>query len=231
MTWLEWQPSSDTQDLQWGDIHLWKIRADERGLEPALGLDYLDARQRARAQRMRHAHHRDRYVRAQAGLRIVLAGYLRCAPEEIAFRHGPAGKPYVADAAETLSFNLTTTGDLALVGLSTGNGAEHELGVDCEWIRPRGDLLGVARRMFEPQVVQALEETPEPERLDSFYRAWTALEADAKADGRGLFRPRPADARRPVVLHCIPEPGYIAAIARATLPPVASWKAFHLDGA
>jgi 4'-phosphopantetheinyl transferase len=32
----------------------------------------------------------------------------------------------------------------------------------------------------------------------------------------------------PSVLHCIPEAGYIAAIARETLPPVSDWSTFDL---
>jgi 4'-phosphopantetheinyl transferase len=81
--------------------------------------------------------------------------------------------------------------------------------------------------MFSPEVAQALVDTPEPERIDAFYTAWTALEAEVKADGRGLFGPRdrnaPAGARSLGVAHFRPVPGFIAAVARRDLPPFAQW--------
>jgi 4'-phosphopantetheinyl transferase len=86
--------------------------------------------------------------------------------------------------------------------------------------------------MFSPQVAQALAETPEPERLDAFYTAWTALEGEVKADGRGLFGPRErgaATAHRALrVAHFRPAPGFIAAVARADLPLVEQWGAHDL---
>lgn len=222
---IHWQPARRALDLDAGDLHLWRIRTDERGMDVDQGLSLLGERQQARARRMRHAAYRERYVRSHAGLRLILSRYLDLAPRAIAFEHGPAGKPFVA--ASALSFNLTTTGDLALVGLGVGPGSE--LGVDCEWIRPRIDIRGVAERMFEPDALARLAAAPETERLECFYRAWTALEADAKSDGRGLFRPRATDAIRPAIAHCIPATGYIAAVARARLPPIAQWVTFDLD--
>ncbi|MBK1719414.1 4-phosphopantetheinyl transferase [Thiocystis violacea] len=212
-----------------GDPHLWRIRTDSRGMELELALSGLGERQRARAGAMRHAAFRERYIRAQAGLRLILSRYLGGTPATLRFEYGPAGKPYLDNPGGSVFFNLTTTGDLALVGLCAGIGPESELGVDCEWIRPRVDILAVARRMFAPEVAQALEKTAEPERLAYFHRAWTALEADAKCDGRGLFRPRLPGATPPEVRHCIPEPGYIAAVARARLPPPSDWLTYDLD--
>ncbi|MCK7581755.1 MAG: 4'-phosphopantetheinyl transferase superfamily protein [Chromatiales bacterium] len=108
------------------------------------------------------------------------------------------------------------------MALSTGPDAA--LGVDCEWIRPRGNLLTIARRLFEPETVAELEAAPESERLERFHIAWTALEADVKCDGRGLFRPRPPGTSVPEIAHVIPAPGYIAAVARAGLPPIEHWR-------
>ncbi len=194
-------------------------------------LALLGERQRARASRMTHATYRARYIRSQAGLRRILALYLDSLPHALVFRHGSAGKPGLDGAQRhpsglALEFNLTTTEDLALVGVALGS----ELGVDCEWIRPRRDLEGVARRMFDPVQADSLAALSPEDRLPAFYRAWTALEADAKSDGRGLFRPRAPGARPPQVQHCVPAPGYIAAVASKRLPPVESWRTLELSG-
>lgn len=225
---LDWTAGPIRCDIRSGALHLWRIRTDADGIELAHGLSLLGERQRARAARMRHEPYRERYVRAHAGLREILSRYLDAPPGSLRFDYGPAGKPALAGAALPLSFNLTTTGDLALVAVCTGLGPSTDIGVDCEWIRPRHNIEAVAERMFAPEVVRTLASAPQDERLAVFYRAWTALEADAKADGRGLFRPRPAGARPPAVLHCTPETGYIAAVARETLPQVMDWSTFDL---
>jgi 4'-phosphopantetheinyl transferase len=123
-----------------------------------------------------------------------------------------------------LEFNLTTTADIALVGVSL----DSALGVDCEQVRPRTEMMAVARRMFAPRAVADLARLPESRRLEAFYRAWTALEADAKADGRGLFRPRASGAVPAEIRHAIPAAGHIAAVAREVLPPIRSWAALEL---
>jgi 4'-phosphopantetheinyl transferase len=223
-----WQIGPIRATARPGDLHLWRIRTNDRGVDLAARMDLLEEHQQARAARMRHRAHRDRYVRAQAGLREILSRYLDKPPKSIRFIYGSAGKPRLPGASTPLSFNLTTTGDLALVAISAGVGPSAEVGVDCEWIRPRHNIQAVAERMFEVEVVQAINAVPEQERLAHFCRAWTALEADAKTDGRGLFRPRPPGAPRPTIRHCIPEIGYIAAVARERLPAVSEWSAFDL---
>jgi 4'-phosphopantetheinyl transferase len=225
---LAWRGGPIRCEVRPGALHLWRIRTDAAGIGLAHGQSLLGERQRARAARMLHQPYRERYVRAHAGLREILSRYLDAPPGLLRFEYGPAGKPALADAALPLSFNLTTTGDLALVAVCAGVGPSTDIGVDCEWIRPRHDIEAVAERMFAPEVVRTLASAPQHERLARFYRAWTALEADAKADGRGLFRPRPAGAQPPAVLHCIPETDYIAAVARAILPPVTDWSTFDL---
>lgn len=225
---IQWTEGPPRNAIRRGELHLWRIRTDASGIQITEGMGLLGERQRTRAAGMRHELYRGRYVRAQAGLRQILSRYLGEPPQAIDFAYGPAGKPAILTGSGSLSFNLTTTGDLALVAVSAGVGPDAEVGVDCEWIRPRHSLLAVAERMFERTIVEAIKAAPEHARTERFYRAWTALEADAKADGRGLFRPRPEWVRPPTVLHCIPESGYLAAVARADLPDVCAWSSFDL---
>ncbi len=222
---IHWHPCIAAPQLESGALHLWRIRTDDRGANQNRCLALLEARQRRRAEGMRHGAYRERYVRAQAGLRRILAFYLACEPKDIRFQHGEAGKPQLPADRAPIGFNLTTTGDLALVGVALG----AAIGIDCERIRPGRDIEAIAGRMFEPEQRRALAAASEPDRLEQFYRAWTALEADAKADGRGLFRPRSPDSTRPEVRHFIPEDGYIAAVAGERLPPAAGWQTFGLD--
>lgn len=225
---IEWRATPPRALPPTAGLHLWRIRTDARGADLAEAAGLLDAPQRARAEHLRHAPMRERYIRAQSGLRRVLGHYFGIDPRLIRFTHGPAGKPDLPPELGVCSFNLTTTGDLALVAIGAGRGPDAELGVDCEHIRPRVDVFGVAARMFTPEVESAIRTAPEPERLLAFYRAWTALEADAKSNGRGLFKPRPSGARPPQVRHCIPADGYLAAVARAQLPDPEQWHSYDL---
>ncbi len=235
---LVWRPARAAPPLGPGDLHLWRIetaRGEEtgQGLPPlaalASCLAILDQGQRARAARMGKAAYRERWVRAQAGLRWILGLYLQVDPGRLVFQRGAVGKPGLdprlrMPGGARLEFNLTTTADIALVGISL----ESPLGVDCERLRPRREMMAVARRMFAPRTVTELTRLPEVQRLAAFYRAWTALESDAKADGRGLFRARPPGAKPPEILHAVPAAGHIAAVARERLPPVTAWLALDL---
>jgi 4'-phosphopantetheinyl transferase len=224
---LEWDKVHHTPTLHVGDLHLWKIATAGQGAPPADNLwRLLSDAERERAARLRLTLHRERYLRAQGGLRRILASYLDRQPESLVFLRGSAGKPYLKDTP--LHFNLTTSGDLALLGVSL----RDPVGVDCEHVRPRTELEAVARRMFPPAVAELVIAAPDPERLGHFYRAWTALEADVKSDGRGLFGPKGEPAGdAPQIHHCIPEPGFVAAVARARLPSVQQWRALMLEGA
>jgi len=221
---LNWQPAAALQNLPPlapNDLHLWRIRTAAPGMNLADCWALLGDAQRQRAAAMRLTERRAHYVRAHAGLRLILARYLSVAPADLNFIYGINGKPALADAA--LQFNLTTSGELALVAISA-----TAVGVDCELMRPQRRWRAIAQRMFAPEIVAALETAAETERLARFYQAWTALEAEVKCDGRGLFRARAADENPPQIAQFVPAAGYSAAIARATLPPVNEWLMFDL---
>lgn len=226
---LTWRRRQEAPALGPGDLHLWRISTSAQGGNGdealAADLDLLDQGQRLRAQRLTQQAVRARYVRAQAALRRILGLYLDGShPASLVFRYGPAGKPALENAPPGFELNLTTTGDLALLGISLGDA----LGVDCERIRPRTGVVAIARRMFDPAQAEAIATLPEEAALVTFYRCWTAMEADAKSDGRGLFRPRPPGARPPEIRHCVPAPGYVAAVARARVPPLGAWQTLEL---
>ncbi|MGQ9830602.1 MAG: 4'-phosphopantetheinyl transferase family protein [Thermochromatium sp.] len=225
---IAWRPDSvrlhpeARLTLEPDSLHLWRIETGENGLDPDDGWAQLSEVQRVRVEALRHDRQRERYLRALAGLNRVLATYLGRSPAQIRIARHSTGKPYLAGTDCWLSFSFSHSGDLALVAVSAGE--EAAVGVDCEQIRPRVNTLAIARRLFDPETVAELEALSESRRLERFYRAWTALEADVKCDGRGLLRPRPPTAVAPQIAHVIPAPGYIAAVARARLPPVETWR-------
>lgn len=203
-------------------LHLWRIDTSEQGMNPHDAWQLLTAAQRTRIAALRYPVHQQRSIRTQAGLNRILAKYLQCAPTEVVIQRQANGKPYLDGEAAWLAFSISHSHELALVGVSSGVNAA--LGVDCEHMCPRTNYLAIARRMFTADQFASLQHCSESKRLEQFLYAWTALEADVKCDGRGLCRARQPHTQPPQIAHLIPAAGYLAAIARASLPPRASWQ-------
>lgn len=159
----------------------------------------------------------DRRAGARRALAAILAEYLGGAAgtagrTEVELRVDEDGKPRLAVAPERLSFNLSHSGDLALVAIAPGG---VEVGVDLERLRPRRDLLRLAERRLPPADATAVAAaSPGPEREAAFYAAWTRHEARVKCVGRGLGGPPPGP---DIVAFQLPiDAGYAAAAAVAS---------------
>ena len=148
-------------------------------------------------------------VPAGLTLRGVLAIYLGEAAEEIELTRGEHGKPRLAAAPPSLTFNLSHSGDLALVALAR----DREVGVDVERVKPERDLVAVAERALAPEAAAAVREAAEPVRARLFYELWTQHEARLKCFGVGLAA-RPTWPTPPVTVQALPiDPGFAAAVA------------------
>ncbi len=220
---LSWRKTDLPPSLSGSAIHLWRLNTGDTGADPAPRLQWLAPKEQARSQALHRPEVRARYLRTHIGLRMILASYLGRHPREVAIERSVTGKPYLTEPAAGLVFNLTTTGDLALIAIARGT----PIGVDCELIRARPDLERIAERMFPAHLAAAIRAAPPEERVERFHLAWTALEADVKADGRGLFRERHAAAMPPSIAHCTPAAGYVAAVARIDLAPPETWVALE----
>lgn len=143
----------------------------------------LAAHERREAARLRFAHDRRRFLVRRGLLRAILARYVGGDPAELAFVHGAHGKPALAYGE--VQFSTSHSGDLALYAVS-GN---RRLGVDVERLRPVPGALSIARCLFAPSEVAALEELPDDERDEAFLRCWVRKEAYVKGRGEGLACP------------------------------------------
>lgn len=177
-----WRPPPHPP-LSAGEVHVWRIALDAAP-EPHVAL--LSADERQRAARFLRDEHRRRYVVAHAGLRLVLAGYLDVAPEDLAFDVAEHGKPSLRPLAAShagLEFNLSHSAEIALVAVAR----DRVVGVDVErWSEV--EHLELAERFFsnaEREALRALDGAAE--QLDAgFFAAWTRKEAYLKATGAGI---------------------------------------------
>jgi 4'-phosphopantetheinyl transferase len=162
----------------------------------------LTEAERERAARLASA---PRWIVARAALRIVLAGHLAEHPADIELDAGPHGKPEIPGS--TLRFNLSHSGELALIALTR----DAEVGIDVERTSRRS-------RVIERTLTDGERESLNGEdRHRALLQIWCRKEAMAKAGGGGLgWAPETFDTSAPgdVSLSDLRlDDGYVGALA------------------
>jgi 4'-phosphopantetheinyl transferase len=205
------------------EVHVWRIALDPGGIDPAMGMDLLDAGERERAARFRFDRHRRRFVLRRAALRRILARYAGQPAAALAFEVNAWGKPALrtpGGCAAPVAFSLSHSHERALLAVG-GAGA---LGIDIEWRDPDNATVEVARQFFAPAEVAELERLDPARRVAGFFDCWTRKEAYIKAHGMGLSIPLDAFA---VTLTPGAPPRIVAAHDPADDP--ARWRMRSLD--
>lgn len=238
-----------------GEVAVWLLHIPPYASFAAAVADRtLDAGERERAARMRHATARERYLTSHVGLRTLLGGYLGTDPADIEFTREtcgmpdcekPHGRPALAGDT-TLAFSLSHAGDAALCAVSGG----APVGADIEERDPRrsGDRLDGLIGQLHPGERAAIAALPEEElRERAFMSCWVRKEAYLKGIGTGLpgglrthyvgladqfGAPLPAEASTPsgwAFADLPAPPGYHAAVAvRAEAAPAVTLTGLRL---
>ena len=166
-----------------GEVHCWTFGLDATPDACAALSALLSRDERDRSERLRDPRLRQRFIAAHAGLRTLLGCYLGAPPAGIDLVRDAFGKPALGGpSSDRLRFNLSHSGDLALLGIV----ADADIGVDLEEVRDEPDFIAVAEWVLPATEVERLNRLPTEHRSRAFLRHWTALEAAAKARGEGL---------------------------------------------
>lgn len=220
--------------------------------EEASALDeaLLDEAERARSSRFVRPLDRRRFVLAHAAQRLLLARCLEVHPAAVCYEHGVQGKPRLAPGLAPLEFNLSHSGELALLAVAR----DRPVGVDVEQVRDVPDALSIADTHFAAAERDALRSSAPGELREAFFRCWTRKEAVIKAIGEGLSRAlgsfevdlapgstsaltgldgRSASAADWSLRDLAAPAGYVAAGAAAAGPgaPPAAWRELSLEAA
>ena len=162
---------------------------------------------------------RKRSLISHVALRLVLGELTAAAPESLRFERrcghcGGAGhgKPQLAGRRD-IDFSISHSDELALIAVARG----RRVGADVERVRPRTDVLAIARGSLSVRERQAIEslETDEARRAE-FFRCWTRKEAYLKGLGVGLaggLDTDPEEAQGWQVESLLAPLGYVAAVA------------------
>jgi len=115
--------------------------------------------------------------------RMLLAPVLIHYPQlaDVALDRTAHGKPFF-DPARDMDFNLSHSGDHALVALAQS----QSIGIDLEHSGRQRSVLALAQRFFCASEFAALAALPEAQQQMAFLRLWTCKEAVLKALGRGI---------------------------------------------
>jgi 4'-phosphopantetheinyl transferase len=166
-------------------IEVWLARLDLDADQIRHCLAHLSQEELQRAERFHFERDRGCFVSARGILRVLLSKHLDIMPAEIAFAHTRNGKPFVADYAARVHFNLSHSGERALYAISQTCAP----GVDIEYLNRDIDYSGLAERFFTRRECAALQLIPESGRKRAFFACWTRKEAVTKATGAGLSLP------------------------------------------
>lgn len=162
--------------------HLWTIPLDLPADDQKALYRSLSDEEKALAARFVFDDHRRRFINRRGALRSIVARYLDMRPDEIEYRTGRFGKPWLPQAGKQLSFSASHSREVAIVAVAS----EGCVGADIEWVRELPDRDDVARRFFTARECDDIANRSDGERTRSFFRCWTRKEAFIKALGMGL---------------------------------------------
>lgn len=181
------------------DVEVWAIPLRQPPDTVMRLADLLDP------QECRLAENDLRYAVAHGAARRILAAQLGCAAHELRRTLGPHGKPSLVGVGAGLSWNLSASGDWALLALLPGTGSgsgpgpdtgppSHDVsvGIDVERLVPPSAALRLARRYYPEPEAQLVHEAGATGSADDVYtRLWTYKEAYVKAHGGRLMEGLP----------------------------------------
>ncbi len=165
------------------EVHIWLADLNIGSKELAKRKNLLNIQELERADRLQQNQHKHRFIAARGQLKILLSRYLDLQPQKMELAYSDFGKPYLA-YHPNLQFNLAHSHDLAIYAFTIN----QAIGVDIEYIRERAPM-DVAKRYFNVQEIDDLNQLPEQDRISAFFRLWARKEAILKAIGKGLRVP------------------------------------------
>jgi 4'-phosphopantetheinyl transferase len=163
-------------------VRLWRLELDVGDEAAAALLAALPAAEAARAAGFTDPEARRRYTVTRGALRTLLGSLLGQRPGSLSIETGPSGKPRLGGAGRGFHFNVSHSGELALICVA----ATGPVGVDLERVRPIPSAIAMAKRRFAEAEARFVEEGDPAGADRRFLRCWTRKEAMLKAIGTGL---------------------------------------------
>jgi 4'-phosphopantetheinyl transferase len=169
-------------------VALWLCHLDRGSADVAALSASLSAQERARAERFGTALLRRRWMAGRATLRSLLGRALGLDPAAVRLRRGVRGRPEL-DGDYAVDFNVSHTGDTALIAIATGTEDGTRVGIDVERGERKVNADGLARKFLTERERAEIAPLAADVRRRRFLRLWTCKEAMSKATGDALSAP------------------------------------------
>jgi len=170
-------------------VALWlcELEQGERELETLSS--YLAPIEHERAARFGTPRLRNRWIAGRASLRMIIGEALGVAPAAVAIVRGRRGRPQLAPGSAGPDFNVSHTGNVALIALGAGLAPGERIGVDIELADRVLNVERLSRKVLTARE-RGEDATLDPDaRRRAFLRRWTCKEAMSKATGDALSAP------------------------------------------
>jgi len=164
------------------EAHVWRLMLAQPPAQLAILAGTLSPDERTRAGRFYFERDRSAYTAARGALRTLAGGYAGAAPGALVFGYRAKGKPYLESPPGALRFNISHSGDVALLAFTRS----CEVGVDVECRRPLQDLLMLANTSFSTHEYATLRGIAPSDQSGAFFACWSRKEAFIKATGEGI---------------------------------------------
>ena len=130
---------------------------------------------------------------------LSFATGLVCSNDALSFKREKQGKPYavVNGTPASIQFNVSDSGMHGLIAVATAG----SVGIDVEERSVNRDLDGLAEMVFDAEEQVSLTAAVGEQKIERFYRLWTAKEALVKALGTGLYLDVSTFQAPPALLH------------------------------
>jgi len=167
---------------------VWLCQLERDGEEMNCLAQSLSSAEQVRAARFGTELLRRRWIVGRATLRSLLGAHLRIEPGAVPLRRGVRGRPEI-DLPDAPDFNVSHTGNIALIGIGAGLERGERIGVDIERADRAVNADGLARRVLTERERADLAPLDTQARRRRFLRLWTCKEAMSKATGDALSAP------------------------------------------
>ena len=131
---------------------------------------------------------RERWITGRATLRSLLGRTLGLDPAAVRLRRGVRGRPEL-DSDYAVDFNVSHTGETALIAIATVARDGTRIGIDIERDDRQVNADGLARKFLTERERAGIAPLPPDARRQQFLRLWTCKEALSKATGDALSAP------------------------------------------
>lgn len=181
-----WQAPPSNLKLPPGEVHIWRVNLDRPSDQPENRGQVLSQDEIDRAARFYFERDRRRFKVGRIILRNIVGLYLQVAPARLKFEYGLQGKPALMpefkNGPDRLEFNLSNSGELALIAFTLN----HPVGIDLESLQEKPAIPELVARFFAPGEIKAFRELAPQQQKLAFYHTWTCKEAFIKAIGEGF---------------------------------------------